>query len=107
MATQTALTIRRDEAFRRIERAVAKLANDKKTATDVLAVHHRDPFIEQVMRIEAVADSIEKLAKGADPAEDVEQQLEAETGHDVVQTGDEPPTYVETDKPAPKGRSRR
>lgn len=30
-----------------------------------------------------------------------EQQLELETGHDVEQTGDDPPTYVETDLPAP------
>lgn len=29
----------------------------------------------------------------------VEKQLEAETGHDVVQTGVEPPTLVETDQP--------
>jgi hypothetical protein len=28
----------------------------------------------------------------------VEKQLEAETGHDVVQTGANPPTFVETDK---------
>lgn len=33
-----------------------------------------------------------------------EAQLEAETGHDVVKTGKEPPTFVETDKPAPKGK---
>lgn len=40
---------------------------------------------------------------------DVETQLEAETGHDVVQSGTNPPTYVETDKPAarkPVGSSR-
>lgn len=40
-----------------------------------------------------------------------EKQLEAETGHDVVQTGNEPPTFVETDAPAPgtdslKGKSK-
>lgn len=32
-------------------------------------------------------------------AASVEAQLEAETGHDVVKTGDSPPTFVETDKP--------
>lgn len=30
----------------------------------------------------------------------VEAQLEAETGHDVVKTGDNPPTFVETEKSA-------
>ena len=38
----------------------------------------------------------------ADKASSVEKQLEAETGHNVVQTGKSPPTYVETDKDAPK-----
>lgn len=37
----------------------------------------------------------------ATPAKSVEKQLEAETGHDVVKTGNEPPTFVETDAPAP------
>jgi hypothetical protein len=31
----------------------------------------------------------------------VEKQLEAETGHNVKQTSAEPPTFVETDEPAP------
>lgn len=30
-----------------------------------------------------------------------EKQLEAETGHEVVKSGDNPPTYVEMDAPAP------
>lgn len=31
----------------------------------------------------------------------IEKQLEAETGHDVVKSGSNPPTFVETDAPAP------
>lgn len=40
-------------------------------------------------------------AKKATPAKSVEAELEAETGHDVVKTGSNPPTFVETDAPAP------
>lgn len=36
---------------------------------------------------------------------EAEKQLEGETGKDVVKTGDNPPTFVETDKPA-KGKSK-
>lgn len=31
----------------------------------------------------------------------VEKQLEQETGHDFIKTGDAPPTLAETNKPAP------
>lgn len=34
----------------------------------------------------------------------VEKQLEAETGHNFVKTGDDPITLAETDKPAPKAK---
>jgi hypothetical protein len=37
----------------------------------------------------------------ATPAKSIEKQLEAETGHDVVRTGNQPPTFAETDAPAP------
>lgn len=47
-----------------------------------------------------VAD-VRKMLDAPPVGTDPEKQLEAETGHDVVQTGTEPPTFVETDKPAP------
>jgi hypothetical protein len=49
----------------------------------------------------------EEKAQAATPITgDPEKALEAETGKDVVKTGDDPPTYVETDKPAPKGKAK-
>lgn len=54
-----------------------------------------------------VAD-VRKMLQAAAPVVEgnPEAQLEAETGHDVVQTGTEPPTFVETDKPAPKAKAK-
>lgn len=43
--------------------------------------------------------------KPATPAT-VEKQLEAETGRDFAKTGDNPPTWAETDKPAVPGALR-
>lgn len=54
----------------------------------------RKDSVHRVVATEAEAKELEKSGwKRITP----EQQLEAETGHDVVQTGDNPPTYVETD----------
>lgn len=56
--------------------------------------------------IDAVTQSVDlgkhKTASRPTTAAAVEKQLEAETGHDVVKTGSNPPTFVETDKPAGK-----
>ncbi len=41
------------------------------------------------------------------PTGNPERQLEAETGHDVVQTGSNPPSFVETDRAAPQPARRR
>lgn len=114
MATQTSLNIRQRDAYERIAKAVSKLARGTGAKpTDVLALRHRDPNIEATQRIEAIADDVEALVKvqakasKADTLQAVEAQLEAETGSDVVQTGSEPPTFVETDKPAVPRRSNR
>lgn len=57
---------------------------------------------------EKSVDQLREWAKTPPPVtpENVEQQLEAETGHDVVKTSDKPPTFVETSKPAPKVKSK-
>lgn len=77
-----------------------------------------DAELAMIVTLERVADAVEGLAgktaqakskpaAKATPAtlKDVESQLEAETGHDVVKTGTTPPTFVETNKPAPKAKA--
>jgi hypothetical protein len=68
MATQTALNLRRNEAYERISRAVRKLAKGKSAASKAAALdaRHRDPQIEQLQRLEAIADTLDALAKEAD-----------------------------------------
>ena len=62
-----------------------------------------------------VATGDSNLAVSAVKRGATKQELEAETGHKVTQTGTQPPTFVETDKPAapatapkaaPKGKSK-
>jgi hypothetical protein len=101
MATELALAKRRNEAYTRINTAAQALAKGHKLhLDDASALRHRDPGIEQTMRVESIADTLEAIVKAqAKTGKEVEAQLEAETGHDVVKTGDNPPTYVETSKP--------
>lgn len=64
MATQLQLALRRQDAYRRIEAAARTLA--KATGTEIggtLDIRHRDPQIEQVLRLEAVADMVDALAQ--------------------------------------------
>jgi hypothetical protein len=113
MATELALAKRRNEAYARIGVASATLAKGHRLhLANAAEVRHRDPGIEQTLRIEALADNLEAIVKEhaktakvptlADNLQTVEAELEAETGHDVVKTGDDPPSFVETDKPKPK-----
>ena len=122
MATAVQVTIRRDEAYRRIEQGARTLAKGLGTRSRAsIDQRHRDPAIEQVLRIEAIAELMDELVKaqgkgsergqGTAPGGNkflgpVEEELEAETGHDVVKTSDDPVTFVETDKPAPKAKSK-
>lgn len=109
MATELALAKRRTDAYARIGGAIQTLAKGHKLQlADIGSIRHRTPGVEQTMRIEALADNLEALVKlQSKPSKtdgdlkQMEQQLEAETGHDVVKTSDNPPTFVETDKPAP------
>lgn len=92
MATPAQLTIRRDAAFGRIESAVRKLGKATKTSSDdLVAIRHRDPLVEQVMRVEAVADSLDALLKAQAKA------AKAET----AQEEEQPPVTVETVKAEP------
>lgn len=105
------LAIRRSEAYARIDKAVRALAAARGIEVGPqLDQRHRDPDIEHLLRIEALADSLDTIAvpqdKPTDKAEavaQVEQELEAETGSDFAQTSSEPPTLAETDKPATSG----
>ena len=69
MATQVSLTIRRNEAYQRIDKALSKLA--KAAGVDYApadALHHRDPNVELVLRVEQIADGLEALSKDATKA---------------------------------------
>lgn len=57
-------------------------------------------------KLDAIAENLgidtEADAWGADaPPPTVEAELEAETGHDMIQTGDNPVTYAESEEAAP------
>lgn len=67
--------------------------------------------IAEIVRYESATKgrvSITAKLTGTTPApkivstEKVEAQLEAETGKDFTKTSNEPPTWAETDRPAPK-----
>lgn len=61
----------------------------------------RDGEIKVVLREEQVQPLLDQGWQRVEYAElTPEQQLELELGRDVMQTGDDPPTYVETDLPA-------
>lgn len=69
MATQTQLTIRRDEAYQRIAQSVNVLAaRFGVTAASLLGVRHRDPHVEQAQRLELVAATLEAIDEAATPA---------------------------------------
>lgn len=90
MATEAALTIRRNEAFGRIETAVNKLGKATETTVDdLVAVRHRDPLVEQVMRVEAVADALDAIVK---------EQAKAARASKTKADTKEPPVTVETVK---------
>jgi hypothetical protein len=74
MATQLQLQLRRDEAYKRIDAATRKLG-----AKPGEALRHRDPAIEQILRIEAIADSLEQLAKGQGKASEAQPPVTVET----------------------------
>lgn len=61
MATQVQLAVRRDAAYQRMADAVATLAADADLESP-LAIRHRDPQVEQIMRLEQVADTLETIA---------------------------------------------
>lgn len=64
MATQVQLAIRRDEAYQRIDAAAQQLAEASGLEyTSPLALRHRDPQIEQILRIEHVAATLEALTR--------------------------------------------
>lgn len=94
-------------------RKLAKQHNLKEQGNALDAATARDPAMAQMLQAEALADLLEGVVGGKpaskkpDGLQEVEAQLEAETSHDVVQSGTEPPTFVETDKPAkPIGKGR-
>jgi hypothetical protein len=95
-------------AVERLMASAHKLAKQhglKDSTTALTNAVARDPAEAQMLQTEALADLLEGIEGGqtakpkADDLAQVEQQLEAETGSDVVKTGDDPPTFVETDKP--------
>ncbi|MGP1666843.1 MAG: hypothetical protein ACTS5I_13210 [Rhodanobacter sp.] len=63
-----------------------------------------DAFLAAVTQ-DTVSKKADKAESKPIPAANVERQLEDETGHDVVKTGSQPPTFVETDKPAPGSKA--
>jgi hypothetical protein len=97
MATQLQLTLRRNEAYQRIDqatRALEKAAGMRHTMH--LDVRHRDPAIEQIQRMEAIASALEALVKAqskADKAADAHAQQADEA---AVESAPTPPVTVET-----------
>lgn len=67
---------------------------------DLHAQGRGDAEMALVVTLERVADALE--ASKPVPAANIEKQLEAETGRDFTKTGSKPPTFVETDNPAPE-----
>lgn len=103
MATQASLAIRRDEAYARIIAATKKLAKGVDAGQSNAAdIRHRDPAIEQIMRLEEVADTLEALAKAYGKAIDTPAVEEAKQEADA-------PLTVETvaTVPATKAKTRK
>lgn len=115
MATQLQLTLRRDDAYARIDEATRKLeqaAGVKRAAGE--SIRHRDPAIEQILRIEAIADSLEALVQaqgqGRAKAAAAEQPpLTVETVVEKPLETVETVEIVESDKAAdaPKGKGKK
>ena len=70
MATKVSLAVRSNDAYRRIEAAMQHLAASS-GVKDIASLdfRHRDPAIEQVTRIELLADNLEKIGIALHDAE--------------------------------------
>jgi hypothetical protein len=62
MATAVSIAIRRDAAQVRIQAAAIQLAEQYEVGTVDLAPKHKQPAIQEVLTLEAVADFLELLA---------------------------------------------
>jgi hypothetical protein len=102
MAGTHAKAVRRAQVMQRLAKRLGI------EPADLNAQARGDPELALIMTLERVADAVDRQTPDKATATpdkglaQVEQQLEAETGHDVVQTGDDPPTFVETEKPRPR-----
>lgn len=88
-----------------IEQVLARAAGMEAQRETILAYEratkNRKGIIWGLSDAARVQDTTQEL-----PPVVIERQLEAETGHEVVQTSKSPPTFVETDKPTSTGRRR-
>jgi hypothetical protein len=65
MATASSIAIRRDAAQERIQAASIELAAKYGVGEADLSPRHKQPAIEEVLRMEAIASFLEQLAEAA------------------------------------------
>jgi len=64
MATANSLAIRQDAAWGRIQAALAALGNADSPSG--LEIRHRDPYVQEVLRVEAIADALGAIISAPD-----------------------------------------